>query len=88
MSELDEREALAHHLASVRWDNAATRMDRRQFWRERADEVIEILDRSWSKVALDRLQELAEERGYSRGFDIGWKSHEDLVKRGLIIEGD
>lgn len=54
-----DREALAEHLASVRWDNADTRMDRRQFWRERADAVIAVLDtRTVAQVKAEALREI------------------------------
>lgn len=55
-----DREALADHLASVRWDNAATRMDRRQFWRERADAVLAVLHtRTVAQVKAEALREYA-----------------------------
>lgn len=58
-----EREALADHLASVRWDNADTRMDRRQFWLQRADAVLAVLPtRTVAQVKAEALREAAADR--------------------------
>lgn len=57
-----DRDALAAHLASVRWDNAATRMDREKFWRQRADEAIAAACvRSEAEVKAEALREAAAE---------------------------
>lgn len=57
-----DREALADHLASVRWDNAGTRMDRRQFWLQRADAFLAVLTtRTVAQVKAEALREAAAE---------------------------
>lgn len=57
-----DRDALAAHLASVRWDNAATRMDRQKFWNQRADEAIAAAGaRSEAEVKAEGLREAAAE---------------------------
>lgn len=38
------REALASHLSTVRWGNAATRIDARQFWLGRADAILALIN--------------------------------------------
>lgn len=55
-----DQDALATHLASVRWENAATRMDRQQFWSQRADEAIAAAGaRSEAEVKAEALREAA-----------------------------
>ena len=39
-----------------------------------------LLARPMDKIALDRLQELAEARGYNRGFHLGWDAALDFTK--------
>lgn len=57
-----DRDALATHLASVRWDNAATRMDRQKFWSQRADEAIAAAGaRPEAEIKAEALREAATE---------------------------
>ena len=39
-----------------------------------------LLARPMDKISLDRLQELAEARGYNRGFHLGWDAALDFTK--------
>ena len=39
-----------------------------------------LLARPMDKIALDRLQELAEARGHNRGFHLGWDAALDFTK--------
>lgn len=65
--------------AGMHWHPSKTPTDQAKTVAARITRMVsEHVDTAWEKPALDRLQELAEQRGYSRGFDIGWKAHENL----------
>lgn len=68
--------------AGMHWHPSKTPTDQAKTVAARITRMVsEHVDTAWEKPALDRLQELAEQRGYSRGFDIGWASRGDTDKK-------